>query len=212
MKNSYYLNLSFLFLVVAFLATSCSSTKVISSWNLKPVPSGTMEKVLVLGVMTNRENKEQIEKVMTADLNKAGVNANTATSEFGPKGFNKLTEEQIAEKLKGSAYTSVMIISLQDKEISNSYSPGTYYSTPVVVGYNRYYRRYLVVYDRMYTPGYYTTNTNYVMEADIYTVNDDDQLVYSAQTKSYNPNSAKSLADSFSKSIVNELKEKGIIK
>lgn len=196
---------------VSILLGSCASTKVISSWSLETVPSGTMKKVLVLAVMNNRQNKEVIERTMADELNKVGIIANTATNEFSPKGFSGLTEEQITEKLRGSDYSSVMIISLQDKETEDNYTPGSYYSTPRIVGYSRYYRRYLVVYDQMYTPGYYTVSTNYILEADIYTVNDGDELIYSAQTKSYDPNSVSSLAQSFSKSIIKELQEKSII-
>lgn len=198
-------------LALVFLAMSCSTTKVVSEWSLEPPPSGVMRKTLVLGVMADRETRDQIEQVMADELNKSGLEANTATSIFGPKGFQGLTEEQITSKLRGSAYTSVMIVSLQDKEVDRNYSPGMYYTTPRIVGFSRYYRRYLVVYDRMYTPGYYTTSTKYVLGADIYTVNDDDQLVYSAQTRSYDPGSAKSLAESFSKSIITGLRNRGII-
>jgi len=156
--------------------------------------------------------KDEVEQAMANQLNSSGVNAGTATSLFGPKGFRGMSEEQITNKLKGSGFTSVMIVSLVDKEKEKNYIRGTRYSAPRIVGYSRYYRRYIVVYDQIYTPGYYATNTNYVLEADIYTVNDDDQLVYSAQTRSYDPGSARALGESFARAIVDELKTKGIIK
>ncbi|MCD7971462.1 MAG: hypothetical protein LUG18_02175 [Candidatus Azobacteroides sp.] len=210
-KNS-IISKSLVFITGILLITSCQSTKVISSWSLPSPPANIMDKVLVLGVMANREYRDAVEQNMVQELTKAGVNATSATSVFGPKGFQDLTEEEVTNRLKGSSYTSVMIISLIDKEQEQNYTPGTRYTTPRIVGYNRYYRRYLVVYDSMYTPGYFTTNTNYIMEAEIYTINDGDELVYSAQTRSYDPNSTKSMAESFSKSIVTELKEKGIIR
>ncbi|MGL5919408.1 MAG: hypothetical protein ACRCZQ_02760, partial [Bacteroidales bacterium] len=64
----------------------------------------------------------------------------------------------------------------------------------------------------MYTPGYYSTSTNYVLEADLYSVNDDDALIYSAQTKSYDPANSRDLGTSFAKSIVQEMKTRGLIK
>jgi len=197
-------------LIMIMIAESCSTTKVISSWSLNNPPDGAMEKVLVLGVMRNRENRDVIEQTMVNELGKSGIVSSTATGVFGPKGFQGLTEEEITGKLKGSEFTSVMIVAILDKERENDYTPGSRYATPRVVGYNRYYRRYLVVYDYMYTPGYYTTSTNYILEADIYSVND-DELIYSAQTRSYDPNSSKDLAESFTKSIITELKEKGIV-
>jgi len=201
-----------LFSFILLLATSCSSTKVLSSWSLNPPPVGAMDKVLVLGVMQNMQQKDEVEQAMVNQLNRSEVNAGTATSLFGPKGFRGMSEEQITDKLRGSNFTSVMIVSLVDKEKEKNYVRGMRYSAPRVVGYSRYYRRYIVVYDQIYTPGYYATNTNYVLEADIYTVNDDDQLVYSAQTRSYDPRNARALGESFAKAIVDELKTKGIIK
>lgn len=209
-KFNTYIKLYFI-ATIAVIIASCSSTEVISSWNLNPVPTGVMKKILVLGVMTNWEERDQIEEIMVSEFRKAGVDANTATGVFGPKGFQGLTEEQITEKLEGSEYSAVMIVSLQDKERERRYNPGMHYTTPRIVGYSRYYRRYLVVYDNMYTPGYYTTSTNYILEADIYTINGKDELIYSAQTRSYDPSSAKYLGESFSKAMIKEMKEKGII-
>lgn len=198
--------------VILFLS-ACSSTKVISSWSIEPASPEVMKKVLVVGIMNDRESRDNLEISMANELNKTNkVQAVTSISLFGPKQFAGLTEEEITDKLKGSDFTSVMIISLLEKEKEKDYTPGYYYYTPRVYGYNRYYRRYLYVYDEMYTPGYYTTSTKYVMQADVYTVNDDDELVYSAQTRSSDPKSVKSLAESFSDSIVKELKEKGLIK
>lgn len=211
--NSRMLFLPFVWMVLLLVLAACSSsTKVISSWSIEPSSPETLKKVLVLGVMNNREDRDQAELAMVRELNKAGVNAVTATSVFGPKQFRGLAEEEITKKLKGSGFTSVMIISLVDKEKERNYVPGQRYYSPRIYGYSRYYRRYLYVYDEIYTPGYYTTSTNYILEADIYTVDVDDELIYSAQTRSYDPNSAKSLAESFAKSIVEELKVKRIIK
>lgn len=198
--------------IVLISAASCSSTKVLSSWSLSTPPAGVMDKVLVVGVMQDMQQKDNIEQAMADALGRAGVNAATATALFGPKGFRGSSEDQITAKLRGSNFTSVMIVSLIDKEKESRYVPGSRYYAPRIIGYSRYFRRYLVVYDQMYTPGYYATSTNYVLEADIYTVNDDDQLVYSAQTKSYDPASAGALAGSFSGAIVEELKTKGIIR
>lgn len=200
------------FLTAIFLATSCSSTRVLSSWSLYPPPEGVMNKVLVLGVMQNMQQKIEIEQAMAGELNRSGVSAGTATNLFGPKGFKGLSEEEITAKLRGSDFTSVMIVSLVDKEKEENYIRGTYYTAPRVIGFSRYYRRYLVVYDRIYTPGYYATRTNYVLEADIYTVNEDDELVYSAQTRSYDPGNARALGESFAKAIIEELKTRSIIR
>jgi hypothetical protein len=198
-----------LFVIVIFIAVSCSSTQVISSWSISNPPSNAMKKVLVVGVMANRETKDQIEQAMTAALNKDGVAANTAMSVFGPKSFKDMQESEITSTLKGSDYTSIMLVSLVNKEKQVQYVPGTYYAYPYA-SYPLYYRRYWYMHDQMYTPGYYETTTNWVLEADIYTING-DELIYSTQTKSYDPENARDLSESFTQSIINELREKKMI-
>lgn len=209
MKKNEIMKMLSIFCIILGIS-ACSSTEVVSSWSLPNPPANTMNKVLILGVMVDRQAKDAIEQIMVDELKKVNVNATSAMSMFGPKGFRGMSEEEVTAKLKDSDFTSVMIVSLLDKEKEENYTPGTRYTSPRVVGYNRFYRRYLVVYDYMYTPGYYTTSTNYIMEAEIYTI-EDDELIYSAQTKSYDPNSPKSMAESFSKRIIEELKQKRIL-
>ncbi len=201
----------FLFVCVVVFA-SCNTTKITSSWSVQNPPSDIMNKVLVVAVMVDREQKDKIEHSMVEELQKSGIDAHSALDMFGPKSFSGNNEEELTNKLRGSQFTSVMIVSLVNKEKNLRYVPGSYsyYGGPYY-GSMRYYRRYWALYDQVYTPGYYTTSTNYVLEADIYTVNDDDELIYSAQTRSTDPGSAHSLAESFSKTIVTELREKGLV-
>ncbi len=128
---------------------------------------------------------------MTQALNSEGVNAGTATSIFGPKRLKGLKEDDIVKKLQNSDYSAVMSVSLVKKERQRNYVPSTYYAYPYP-GNHSFYRRYWYVYDRVYTPGYYTASTNWVLEADIYTI-DEDELIYSSQTRSYDPDNAKHL-------------------
>ena len=66
------------------------------------------------------------------------------------------------------------------------------------------------MYDRVYNPGYYTTTTDYTLEADLYRTKG-DKLLYSAQAKSFDPGSASSLAGDFSKTLVQDMINKGVI-
>jgi len=168
--------------------------------------------MLVLGMMgnRNRELRESIEEAIVQELQTKGLNATAATKVFGPTGFRGLSEEKVNQKVKAEGFTSVMIVSLVDREKERVYTQGIVYARPVIIGYSRYYRRYLYVYDQVYSPGYYSTTTNYVLQAEIYSVAG-NELVYSGQTRSYNPGSAAALADEFSKTIVKDMTEKGLL-
>jgi len=200
-----------LFAIIILVVTSCSNTRIISSWSIGNPPANAMKKVLVAAVMPDREARDQIEQAMVAALNRDGISASTSVSVFGPSGFDRMPENDVIDRLRGSEFTSVIIVSVVNKETSMQYIPGTFYMMPSPhMGFSRFYRRYWFAYDRMYTPGRFETTTNWVLQADIFTIND-DQLIYSAQTRSYDPNNARSLADGFTRAIIAELRTKGII-
>lgn len=199
-------------ILLSLIVTSCNSTKIISSWNARTVPSYALDKVLVLAVMTDREVQDNTERAMTSELRTHNVNASSAFDLFGPKKFNGLSEEEIFSMLKKSDYTSVMIVSLLDKDKETRYVPGSYYYPAYYPGNMHFYRRYWSIYGNVYTPGYFTTTTKYILEASIYALNDDDDdLIYSAQTRTIDPSNINSLAKEFSKSIADELHAKGFI-
>lgn len=207
MKRQFYLWAT----ACIWLLSSCSSTQLVSSWKSPDAPQGGINNVLVLGMMgpKNLELKENLERYIAQEFQETGTNAAPATDIFGPKGFKGLSEEQVNEKVKRLGYNSIMIVSLVDKEKERVYNPGSVYTTPMVVGYNRYYRRYMVVYDRTYTPGYYSTNTQYVLQTEVYSV-DSNELIYSGQTRTYDPNSKALLAKSVAKTIVADIDKKGL--
>lgn len=204
-----------LFASVVF--SSCTTTRITSSWVTNNPPAYMLDKMLVVSVMTDREVMDRTEHEMVAQLKEHNVNAVSSLDLFGPKRFKGLTEEQVVEKLQDSGYTAVMLVSLLDKEKETRYVPGTVYYQPYYPayypGYMHFYNRYSAIYGNIYTPGYYTTTTKYILEADIYVLNDDyDALIYSAQTRTDDPSSAQNLARTFSKSIVDELHQKGLVR
>ncbi len=169
-----------------------------------------MDKVLVLAMMADREAKDNIERIMSADLSAQGITAVTGTSVFGPKGFGNLTQEQVDSQLSNAGYDAIMIVCLTAKDKDIDYVPGSAYVSPYGPTYYGYYGRYRYMWDTIYSPGYYTTSTTYVLDADLYSL-PSDKLIYSAQTRSYDPSNTKSLAESFSEEIIKDLKAQYII-
>jgi len=199
-----------LWVSLILIVTSCTPTRIVSSWSIPNPPTDALKKVLVLGVMADREIRDQLEQTMVNALNnEKGIHATSAVYVFGPNRFKQKKEEDIVDTLKRSNFTSVMIVSLVKREKEVDYVPPTYYY-PYAWGYSQFYRRYWYLNDQVYIPNYYTTSTNWVLQVDIYTI-EGDELIYSTQTKSFDPNNAKDLAESFTKSIINELRTKRMI-
>lgn len=200
-----------LILTAAMALSSCSSTKLVSTWRSNDVSVGTFNKILVVGLMGNRERelREKIENNMVIQLREKGYNASTGTEVFGPRGFKGMKEEDVSAKLKDSGYSAVFIVSLLDKEKERVYTPGTAYTYPVVIGYSRFYRRYAVLYDNVYSPGYYSNRTNYILQIEGYSI-PQNEMIYTAQTKSLDPNNIETLSKEFSKTVVTDMEQKGL--
>ncbi len=198
--------------VTVMMITSCNNTQLITSWKAPEAPVDSYNKILVIGMMGNkdRELRESVENALATRLQNEGMNVVTATQQYGPKSFRSMSEEDAVKTVNDNGFDAVMVIALLDKNQESRYTPGYISSTPYAVVRNRWYGNYTVLYDRVYNPGYYTTTTDYTLEADFYKTRG-DQLIYSAQARSFDPNSSEALAGDFSKTVVKDMIDKGII-
>ncbi len=198
--------------VVAIFMMSCNSTQVLSSYKNENVPAKSYNKILVLGIFQQKDRniKAETEQQLAEKLKSLGYNAKTAMEEYGPKAFDKLTEDQISDKAKTAGFDAVITTALLDKKKDQVYQQGTLRYQPVGVYYNRFGRYYATIYDRVYDPGYYTTSTDYFLESNLYDVASGD-LLYSVQTKAFDPGSASRLANDNSKRIIKDLNDNGLL-
>jgi hypothetical protein len=197
---------------ILFLA-ACSSTNVLNSWKDKEgVEQATLKKVMVLAMLPEKQRvlRQEMENEMVEDLQKRGFTAVSALQENGPKSFVGMNEKQVMQQLDRSRIDGVITISLQDTETSEHYTPGSVRYEPYAVRYNRFYRTYQTFYERVYTPGYTDQQTNYFFETNLYQLNS-NKLLYSAQSKSFDPSSASQIAKEVSKAVVKDMEKNNIL-
>lgn len=192
-----------LLIVTAFVFASCSNTQITSSWSNKNAPSTHFNKILVLALLpdNSRGIQQAMEISMVNQLRKKGFQATSAFDQYGPKAFANLDESKSIARVKQDGVDAVMTISLMDKTRQRSYVPDGWYPGP----YWGYWG------GGMFSPGYYTVNTNYIWESNLYTVSD-NKMRYSVQTQSFDPSSARSLARQYSKKIVNDMLSRGVLR
>ena len=196
----------------AMFILSCTSTQVISSYKDEKTAAIDYKKILIFGIFPQKERglRQETENHLASRLKDLGYNALTAMDEYGPKAFEKIEEAKLTEMVKSGGYDAIITTALLDTKDDKVYQQGTVRYQPVGETYDRFGRYSSTIYSRVYEPGYYTTSTNYVLETNLYTVSS-GRLVYSVQTKAYNPSSAGSLANDNSKQIVKDLREKGVL-
>ena len=197
-------------LIASFILASCGSTQVTSSWKADNIPARQYKKIMVFGIIKEKDRtlREELENALVSELKAKGYDASSALQEYGPKAFSRLTEDEIADRLKNSGYDAVLTTVLLDKSKEQNYTPGNTRYRPA--GIYRFGRYYTTVYDRVYTPGYYTTSTNFFLESNFYDTNTGD-LIYSVQSKAFDPSSAATLGNDYANTVIRDMKKKGII-
>ena len=203
MKTIALLSLPLLLLFVA-----CSTSKVTNSYTSHH-SSAPAKRILVLGLFSDKNSKAKraMENELAKDLSKFGYDAVTATDDFGATTFSGLTEQQAVQKLHDEGIQNVVTITLVDKNKQKRYVPSTYGYAPGFWGYYSYYSPWGY---SPYRPGYTEVNTSYVFETNLYDVNN-NQLLYSAESKTVDAGSMATLANDYARSVVRDMKRKNVL-
>ncbi|UYQ92787.1 hypothetical protein MKQ68_22155 [Chitinophaga horti] len=189
------------------LAACSSSTKVTSSW--KNQDAGALQpqsKVLVMALVPQKEGalRSSMEQEMVLALKQKGVNAVSSVQEYGPQAFRNTNEKAALKQIRQRDIDQVMTIVMLDKAREKQYVPGRVAYAPFSPYYGRFWGYYNWRFNNIYEPGYYTTNTRYFLESNLYDMRD-RKMVYSAQSESFDPPSAARLAVVYSQKVVKDM-------
>ncbi len=198
---------------VALLIAACNSSRITSSWKAADIQPREYKKVLVLGLINDpdRTVREKMEEHLVGDLRDLGYDAVCSCDEFGPKSFENMSEQQALAKLTNSGIDAVLTVVLLDKQKEKYYVPGRVNYSPYGVHQNRLWGYYTTMYGRVYSPGYYTTDTKYFWESNFYNLGNGPELLYSAQSQSFEPGSAQSLGHEYSLMIMKDMVKNNIL-
>jgi hypothetical protein len=193
-------------LILMLGLVSCKTTQITSSWKAPHAASLSEGKILVLGLLPERERplREAMEHQLANDLRASGLQASSALEVYGPQEFQQHSEAEVLEQLHESGFRAVLTIVLLDKQRERYYIPGHVSYTPFVVYRNHFYGYYQTMYTRIYSPGYYQVNTRWFWESNLYDLSGPG-LLYSVQTQSFNPSGSSNLAREYSQLIVEDM-------
>lgn len=200
-------------IALSVVTAGCSSgSKITSSWKAKNVQPKNYNKILVLGLMNvpDRTIREKMEEHLADELKAIGYNAVCACEEFSPKAFDNMTEEAAINELKNHNVEAVLTIVLLDKQRERKYVAGNVYYSPFGYYYNHFWRYRGVLYHRIYEPGYYVSSTQYFWESNLYDMAT-QELVYSAQTRSFDPDNADILGAEYGKLVIKNMIKQNVL-
>ncbi|UNY99622.1 hypothetical protein MQE36_04570 [Zhouia spongiae] len=210
-----------LLILIALVICACgSNTSITGAWtNKEKIESKNYNSVFIAVLSSNTAAKILLEDQLGYDAQQAGIKVikshNTFRSTFTKE--NKPSKEDLLSVIKGTNSETIFTVVLKDKESETRYVPGTtnYAMGYTPLGYYNYYGNfwgyYNTIYPYAYDPGYYTTDKIYYLESNLYDANT-EELLWSAQSKTYNPSDLDSFVESYTKVIMKELVKDGIFK
>lgn len=204
-------------ILTATLLMACNSTMNMmeSEWSKPAYTARRFDRIAVLVVSDDNALRQQVESTLAQELIKEGHEAISGAQLVPLKGkAADWDEKRIAKNLEAKAIDGLLVMSLvraRDKRVFNS---GETYTYPN--GYARAGRFIFRTYGYVTTPNYYTTETEYLVEADLYDLeeaNDKDRaLVWSGQSAISDYGSAKRTANTYGKRLLHYLKDKGLLR
>ncbi len=202
-------------LMLAAILTACSGTKITGAWKNPKQPPKAYSSVFVASLSSNTIVRSTVENDIASELQKQGDTAYKSMDEF-PPGINKdsVTKDDILGSMRNKKAGAILTVSLIRKETESRYVPGSgfaYEPFPRYPYYSDFSGYYSYRHPQVFSPGYYEQDKTYYIETNLYD-SATEQLVWSAQSRTYNPTDIKSFSKEFSKIIVAKLEEDGMLK
>lgn len=200
-------------LLAAVVAAACSvatpsKTAISRSERVAAYEGMAFQSLFVIGVGEDNEARKLFEDAFADALVAGGARAQPS---WGLLPQSTLIAEQDLEAAVGTGdFDGVLITRLVSVEEEQEYVEGRTYSErhPRYRYYKGYYKgSYKVVHE----PGYYETRTTYRLETNLYAASD-GSLVWSADSRTVNPDSIEEGIDSVTIAMVAKLKEEGLLR
>jgi hypothetical protein len=193
---------------VVVLCRCAPTTQITGSWK-SPDAGAKKYTSVVVAVMTSKINdRRTIEDNMARVLSQQGLKV-TKSIDILPPSFTQPKEvdkEALLSKIKNTRATAILTVALLDTETEQRYVPGSYGYQPITrFGYyGRFMGYYTAWYPMLYSPGYYTEDRTYFMETNVYDART-EELIWSAQSESYNPDGLNGFSKDFIKVLTDKL-------
>lgn len=205
------------FIIPLLLLTACrtSSTAIIGSWSRDDFNSKAYDHLMIAALTDTANFQPSVERELALSLGKKDVNTTQSINVFprtflGPKKHKE--REELMEEVKEKGTDAILTVSIIDEETETRYVPGTtYYNPAPIYGYyNNFWGYYNHWTPRVQTAGYYTESKYYFIETNLYDAAT-EELMWSAQSKAYDPETMKTFTKDYAEEIVEKLASEGWI-
>ncbi|WP_418604315.1 hypothetical protein [Hwangdonia sp.] len=201
-----YLKLFGVFLLLA----SCSTTQLVENWKNPDIDIYNPSKILIVGVTSNLEAREQFENKLKAEYESRGIEAVTGLEQFEASITSEKQSEEELKRLENNliadGFDTILftkVIGVEDK-ISYRNDYHQYDNT-----YRRFSEDYLKYQDAFYNPEYYNEYTVYHAETSMYCIcpTKDRELIWKGYIDIIDPESVKETVNDYVRLVMVVLEE-----
>jgi hypothetical protein len=200
------------FLLTALTLVSGKSVKMVTSWFNPQYHGQKFHKVLVIGVARDPAVRADFEDGLAAQIARPGMEMIPGNQILlRPDTQAKPDLDYLRAQIRDHQIDAVVVsrVLKVDREVITV--PSSTYVAPFPYYYSFY--GYLgAVYPVMYDPGYTTEETTVSIETNVYaTSKPEGDLVWTAVSQSFNPKSAKKVADALIKELPKQMEKDGLL-
>ncbi len=207
-------NLILLGIILSLLSSCAPKVYNIGVWFNKDKVKKPYQKVYILAMLDNTVSNYTIETDFQNYATSRGLKT-IKNGDIFPTFFNnrETAKEIIIGKTKELGCDAIFTVGLKDIKNESRYVPGqnTYQPYSTYGYYNQFPGYYNNYYNTTATPGYYVNDEVYFIECNLFDV-ETHELIFSIQSKTYNPTDIKSISKAYCKEIAKTLRKEGIVK
>jgi hypothetical protein len=191
--------------IIMVIVGACGSTQLLNVWRDPAYNSAPMHRILVVALRKNPVQRRMWEDAFVAALSKQGDSSLVAPSyQLFPKELPDTTALQ--ESAKEQQFDGVLVISRVMRGMTTNDVPG-YTTVEPVTKYRPRWNTYVVRYDSVYHEGRVDTSTVVRVRTDLLLAQEDGRLVWSATSRSVNPESAEEFRTTVASKVAGQLKK-----
>jgi len=207
-------NLNLVLLLALFISACGSTTSITGSYKAPGVTTVSYKKIFVSSLNSDPSIRQTVETNIANYLASKGYAAVKSTDVF-PVSFHSSggdkNQDTVLSKIRATNCDAILTIAMVNKETATRYVPGSGGVYPYGVGYYGTFGAYYGYgYNSFYSPGYYTTDKIYYLETNLYDAAT-EKLVWSAQSKTYNPSSLDDFLQGYEKAMTQQVARDNLI-
>ncbi len=203
---------SIFMVLLALTSANGKSVKMVTSWFNPNYEGKEFQTVLVIGVAQDLQVRADFEDAMAAEIARPGMKTipgNQILLRPDPKAKPDLN--YLREQIRHYQIDAVVVSRLLKVDKKVTTVPSSTYVVPFPYYYSFY--GYLdAVYPVVYDPGYTREDTTVIVETNFYaTGKPDGELVWTGISDSFDPKSAKAVADGLVKEVPKRMEKDGLL-